>query len=163
MATADDVNADLQAFKSLVPSLEDLATTVMVDAWPDANGVPGTKMVSGYAATLMVAPIPLKILSVAVSFEYWSFAASDTAYWRGAIRKGSGIPGFTDLAVRTTQNTGGDANGGVTARTAWTWDAAPWADLTLAAGELLVATWSPYGGAGIQKLPATYTIRYRPA
>lgn len=160
--TLDSVNADLQATKAAVPTIEEQMVTAFMASWPDASGNPITHVPWSYRVTLLVAPIPLKILSVAASFEYWNLAASDTAYWTGTVEHGTQAAGFTAVAVRSTQNTGANANGGVTQRTAWTWDAAVWQDVVYNAGDLMTIDWAPTGSPAYQVLPVTYTIRYEP-
>lgn len=158
MPTIDELAAELAALKEQVPSLEELQFSTVVPCWN--NGV--DKFASATAMTLLVAPIPLKVLSVALSFEYWSLAANDSAYWKMTLNKGSGTS-FADVATRTTQNTGANANGPIVARKAWTFDAAAWGDAELAAGDLLRMTASPVGSPAADfDLPYTATIRYRP-
>jgi hypothetical protein len=161
--TLDSVNTDLQNTKASVPTLEEQLFSLVVDSWPNSSGTPITQIPWSIRTTLLVAPIPLKILSVAASFEYWTLAASDTAYWTGVVEHGTQSAGFTAVATRSTQNTGANANGGVAQRTAWTWDAAVWQDITYNAGDLMSVSWTPTGSPAPMVLPVTYTVRYRPA
>lgn len=158
MATADEVAADLAAFKEQVPTLEEQLCSMTVPCWN--NGV--DKISTATAMTLLVAPIPLRVLSCGLSFEYWNLAASDSAYWAMTLNRGDAAAGYLDVARRTTQNTGGDAGGGIVARTPWTFDGANWANADLAAGDLLRLTVSPAGSPAAFDMPFTATIRYRP-
>lgn len=151
MTTVDELAAQ-------TPSLEELLTSTLVPCW---NG-PIDRLSTANAMTLLVAPIPLRILSVAISWEYWNLAASDTAYWSANLNKGTGPTGFASIATRTTQNTGANANGPVVARKPWTFDAAAWGNADLAAGELLRVTFSPAGTVNDLDMPFTVTTRYRP-
>ena len=142
-----------------VPSLEDLLFSAVVPCWN--NGA--DKITAATAMTLLVAPIPVRILSVSLSFEYWSLAAWDVAYWKMELNHGDAIAGYTTFATRTTQITGANANGGIVARKAWTFDAAAWGSADLAAGELLRMTVTPVGSpASDFDMPFTATVRYRP-
>lgn len=141
------------------PTLEELIFSTVIPCWN--NGA--DKIGSATAMTLLVAPIPLRVLSCALSFEYWSLAASDTRYWTAELNAGTGPLGFRSVATRSTRNTGATANGGVTARKAWTFDAAAWGPADLGAGELLRLTATPVGDPVTDwDLPMTATLRYRP-
>lgn len=157
--TLEELAADVTALREQVPTLEDLLLSTVVPCWNN-----GLDKVSGATAfTLLVAPIPMRILSVALSFEYWSLPASDTNYWSVELNRGDAIKGYTAIATRTTQTTGANANGAITARKAWTFDAAAWASADLAAGDLLRMTAAPGGSpASDFDMPFTATIRYRP-
>lgn len=154
----------IQTMQTQVPTLEELCTSLFVDTWPDANSNPITLIPWSYRNTLLVAPINLNILSVSISWEYWNLAASDTSYWTGQLQVGAGGT-FNTYATRTTQNTGSTANGAVTARTPWTFDAAvtTTTPVSVQRGQLLAMTWAPTGSPGSMKLPVTYTIRYAAA
>ena len=142
-----------------VPSLEDLLFSATIPCWN--NGA--DKIAAATAMTLLVAPIPVRILSVSLSFEYWNLAASDSAYWKMTLNKGDGPGGFADIATKTTQATGANAGGAITARKAWPLDSANWGPADLAAGDLLRMTVSPVGSpASDFDLPFTATVRYRP-
>jgi hypothetical protein len=156
MVTTDELAAQLAELRRQTPTLEELLVTASFQSWKGA-----TDLTKPVRFTLLVAPIPVRILSVAVSFEYWTIAASETSYWTGVLEQGDGQAGFPDIAARSTRSTGANANGGITARKAWTWDAAAWSGADLAAGELLTVTWTPTGTPAALSLPALYTIRYR--
>lgn len=156
MITTNELAAQLAALRQQTPTLEELLVTTAFQSWKGA-----TEVTVPTRFTLLVAPIPVRILSVAVSFEYWTLASSETSYWTGVLEHGDGPAGFPNIAARSTRGTGADANSGITARKAWTWDAAAWAGADLAAGELLTVTWSPTGEPAPLHLPALYTIRYR--
>ena len=159
--TIDSVNADLQTLKTQVPSLEDMTPLSVRIECLDSAGSATTRTTGSYATTVLVAPYPLKVLSMAISFDNWSLTSSDTAYWDCQIKRWSAGVG-TLLAERTTQSTGALANGGITPRVAWTFDSAPWVDTTFAAGELLLVRWAPTGSPALQQLPSTYTFRVWP-
>jgi hypothetical protein len=161
LPTTDELAADLAAVKQATPTHEDLIVVSPFCCY--AYGTP-TNVISGASwMTLMTAPIPLRILSVALSFEYWSLLPSDTAYWQADLAAhtaaGFGVP----FATRTTQNTGANANGAITARTAWTFDAATWGMSDLGTGDGLALKASPVGSpASSWRFPMVATIRYRP-
>ncbi|GAA3228865.1 hypothetical protein [Actinocorallia longicatena] len=157
MATVEELAAQIAVLREQIPTLEDLLFSVGIQTWDG-----GPSVAEGTRFTLMAAPFPLRVLSVAVSFEYFSLAASDTVYWKGVLEKGTGPEGFPDIAARTTRPTGADANGPITARVPWTWDAAAWSDADLAKGQLLTVNWTPVGRPAALRLPALYTVRYRP-
>jgi hypothetical protein len=156
MPTTDELAAQLAALQGSTPTLEELLFSDTIVSW---NG--GTTITGSTRFTLLVAPIPLRILSVSISSEYQTLAASDVAYWTCALEHGTGPAGFPDLAVRSTQNTGANANGGITARLPWTFDAAAWLSTDVAAGELLTVNWYPTGSVAALQFPQTYTVRYR--
>lgn len=159
MTTIDEVAADLATFKTQVPTLEEQLWSTVVPCWN--NGA--DKLTSATAMTLLVAPIPLRVLSVALSFEYWNLAAHDSSYWRMTLGKGNAVAGYSDIAVKSTQNTGANANGAIVARKAWTFDSAAWASADMQAGDLLRLTVAPLGNpASDFDMPFTATIRYRP-
>lgn len=157
MTTIDDLAAELEAVKASTPTLEELLFSQMVPCWN--NGA--DRLYSGNAMTFLVAPIPLRILSISMSFEYWSIAASDSNYWTLSARKGSNATVWETFAERSTRNTGGTANGGVTGRTPWTFDGAVWGDADFAAGDLLRMDFVPTGNPADLDMPFTITVRYR--
>lgn len=159
MPTTDELAADLEAVKTSTPTLEEQMFSTLVTTWNNAQD----KLTTANAMTFLVAPIPLRVLSIGLSFEYLNLPASDTAYWTMTAKRGSNATAWTDVAKRSTQNTGANANGGITARKAWTFDAAAWADASLAAGDLLRIDFAPTptGSVAALDLPFTCTIRYR--
>lgn len=162
--TLDSVNADLQTFKTQVPSLEGLLFSMTIPAWEPLAGTPGSVEHYAYRTTLLIGVVPLTILSVGLSFEAWTLAASSTAYWQADLQVGTGPAGWTTVATRTTQSTGANANGGVTARSPWTFDAATSSGpISVAQGQLLAITWTPVGSPPDMDLPVTYTVRYAEA
>lgn len=158
MATLDDLAADLEQVKASTPTLEELLFSQMVPCWN--NGV--DKLSNANAMTFLVAPVPLRVLSISLSWEYWSLAANNTNYWTLTARKGNNTKGWDVVAARSTQSTGGNANGGVTPRTAWTFDGAAWGDADLNTGDLLRVDFAPTGSPAALDMPFTITIRYRP-
>lgn len=157
MPTTDELAAQIAAMQAATPTLEELLFSDTIPSW---NG--NTTITGSTRFTLLVAPIPLRILSVSISSEYQNLAASDTAYWTCALEHGTNTGGFPDLAVRSTQNTGANANGGIASRVPWTFDAATWVSQDVAAGELLTVLWTPTGSPAALQFPQTYTVRYRP-
>jgi len=157
MPTTDELAAQLADLRAVTPTLEELLFSDTIVSW---NG--STTITGNTRFTLLVAPIPLRILSVAISSEYQTVPASDTAYWTCALEHGTEAGGFPDLAVRSTQNTGANANGALAKRTPWTFDAATWVSQDVAAGELLTVNWIPTGAVAALQFPQTYTVRYRP-
>lgn len=141
------------------PTLEEMLFSTTVPCWNNA----ADKISASTAMTLLVAPMPLRILSCALSFEYWNIASSDSRYWRAELTAGTNPTGFRLVATRTTQNTGANANGGITARKGWLFDAAAWGPAELAVGEVLRLTATPVGDPVTDwDFPMTVTIRYRP-
>jgi hypothetical protein len=158
MPTLDELAAQVAALQESVPTMEDLLFSTTVPCW--GSSTPSVSITGSTRITLLVAPIPVRILSVAVSPEYQTLAASDVSFWTAALERGSG-GSFPDLAIRSTQATGANANGGLAQRTPWTFDAAAWVDTDLAAGDLLTVNWYPAGSPAALQLPHTYTVRYR--
>ncbi len=156
--TLEELEAAFLAAQAATPTLEELLFSDTIVSW---NG--STTLTGSTRFTLLVAPIPLRILSVGISSEYQTLAASDTAYWTCALEHGTNAGGgFPDLAVRSTQSTGTNANGGIASRVPWTFDAATWVSQDVAAGELLTVNWYPTGSVAALQFPQTYTVRYRP-
>lgn len=161
MPTTDELAADLAAVKAATPTLEELLTVSQICCY--AYGAPSNTIGSSVWLTLLSAPFPMRVLSVALSFEYWSLAASDTNYWQFDLAAHVAAGFGTPFATRTTQSTGPNANSGITARTAWTFDAAAWSGGDLATGDGLAMKVTPVGTpASSLRLPVTATIRYRP-
>lgn len=159
--TLEELEAEVALLRTQVPTLEDQLFSTTIPCWR-ASGVPTSKITSGTMVTLMVAPIPLRILSVVFSFEYWNLTASDSNYWQARLARGS-TTAFTTFATKTTQINGANANGGIVARKAWPMDSAAWGSADLAASDLLAFIATPFGDpASDWDLPMTATIRYRP-
>jgi hypothetical protein len=157
--TIDEVDADLQTFKTQVPTLEEQIAIFSAQAWKQGSSL-SLSMSGSFRMCMLTAPIPLRVLSVALCWEYWSLAASDTTYWTGAAQIGTGPGGFTTVAQRSTSNTAGTANGPIVARQAWTFDGAAWTANTLDAGDQLAILWSLTGSPAAFQFPLTATIRY---
>lgn len=158
MPTTDELATQLASVQDSTPTLEELLFSTTVPCW---GSTPSGTITGSTRLTLMVAPIPLRILSVGISWDYQTLAASDTNYWTCALEHGNATAGFPDLASRSTQSTGANANGGITARMPWTFDAATWASQDVAQGELLTVNWIPTGSVVALQFPQTYTVRYR--
>lgn len=162
MPTTDELAAQLGELQIQVPTIEDLICTVSIPGWSSSGGTLSASLGSSTRFTLMTLNVPVRILSVAVSFEYFSLGASDTSYWTCFLEKGNEAAGFPDIAARSTQNTGANANGAIVKRTPWTFDAAAWGNADVAAGELLAVNWAPTGSVANLEFPVNYTIRYQP-
>lgn len=160
MTDLDTVNADLQDLKTKVPTLEEQIFTAAHVGWPTTSNTVTNKVTWEHQGTLLIAEFPMKILSLSTVAEWWDCAASDTDYWQATVLALSPAS-WSTLAIRSTQITGANANGGVTRRVAWDFKAAPWADIVLNAGDLLAILWTPVGSPGPKILPATYSGRYR--
>jgi hypothetical protein len=148
-----------------VPSLEELLFANTVCCWTNSSQTPIRDITGAVWMTLMFAPIPVRILSVTLSWEYWNLAASDTAYWSAdlAVRGPSTSGDYDVFATKTTQLTGATANGPVVARQAWSFDSANWTTADLQAGDALMLKPAPVGSpASNWRLPMTATVRYRP-
>jgi hypothetical protein len=157
LTTIEDLAADLETVKASTPTLEEQLFSQMVPCWN--NGA--DRLTGGNAMTFLVAPIPLRILSISMSFEYWNIAASNSNYWTLSARKGSNTSGWATFAERSTQSTGGNANGPVASRTPWTFDGATWGNADLQAGDLLRMDFVPTGNPADLDMPFTITVRYR--
>lgn len=159
MMTNEELEADLNLLRTQVPTLEEQLFSVVVPCWNNTSD----KISGATAMTLLIAPIPLRILSAVCSWDYWNLPAHEANYWKADLNRGTGPDGFTSIAIKTTQTTGALAGGAVTARKAWPLDSANWGGADLAAGDLLRLTASPIGSpASDWDLPMTVTIRYRP-
>lgn len=155
--------ADLAEFKDQTPSLEDLVFANTICCWTNSTQTPIRDITGAVWMTLMTAPIPLRVESVTLSWEYWNLTASDTSYWDAAlaVRGPSTSFNYMEVAARTTQNTGANANGAVVARRAWSFDSAAWAPADLQVGDSLMLKPEPVGSpASNWRLPMTATIRY---
>lgn len=176
MTTIEELDAEVTQLQQAVSALQQNVLTlqqttltledgslnsVRVNSLPDGNGVPQTRIPWSHADTLFIAPYPLTVLSVSVSFEGWSLPANDTSYWGCQVKRWVNNTG-TVMADRTTQINGALANGGITSRTAWVFDSAPWADVPLSTNDLLLLRWYPVGSPASQMLPCTYTFRVQP-
>lgn len=163
MPTTDELAADLALVKGSTPTIEELLVTTAVCCWTNSTQTPVRDIASAVWMTLLTAPIPLRVLSVSLSFEYWALAASDTAYWQAELARRDAAGTATVFATRTTQNTGANAGGPIVQRAAWTFDAAAWGTSDLAIGDALALRPTPVGGpASNWRLPMLATIRYRP-
>jgi len=158
--TLEELEDVVTGLQSSVPTLEE---QVMVSNFCCyANGTPVNTVASAVWLTLASAPIPMRVLSVDLSFEYWSLTASDTNYWQAelAIHNAAGFG--TPFAIRSTRSTGANANGGITARIPWNFDAAAWGTADLAKGENLAMRVAPFGTPATPfRFPMVATIRYR--
>lgn len=155
--TPEDVQAELALTKTQTPTLEELLFTQSLQRFNGADSITGSP-----AWTFFVAPIKCKILSVALMWEYLNIPVSDTSYWRLTLQKGEAVGGWTDVAARSTQNTGANANGGIVARKAWTFDAAAWGDGVLLPGQGMRIAFSPTGSPPALTFPVCLTGRYSP-
>lgn len=161
MATVDELAAEVAALKAQTPTLEELLLVSQICCYTYTT--PARDITGPVWLTLATAPIPLRILSVTLSFEYWSLPASDANYWQAELARHTVAGGSEVFATRTTQNTGANANGAIVQRKAWSFDAAAWGSADLAVGEGLKLRPSPFGNpASNWRLPMTATIRYRP-
>lgn len=162
MPTTDELAADLSALQQATPTHEELLFTTPICCWT-AGTTPARDITSAVWITLVTAPIPMRILSVALSFEYWNLAASDTAYWKADLAQHTPAGAFNTFATRSTQNTGANANGPIVSRQAWTFDAAAWGTSDLAVGDSLTLRPTPVGSpVSDWRLPMVATVRYRP-
>lgn len=155
--TLEELEAVVSQLQDTTPTLEEMIFSVPFQSWNGLQDLTGDTRF-----TLLVAPIALRVLSVDLSFEYWNLSSSDAAYWTVVLEKGTGASGFPDIAVRNTRNTGADANGPITARASWNFDAANWGNADLTKGQLLTMTWLKTGSPNPIHLPMIATVRYRP-
>lgn len=156
----EDQAAELESMRQSVPTSEQLLTTATFPVGSSGS----VSLTVDSRITLMIAPFPLRILSVAMSIEYGTVAESDTSYWIGTLESGTGAAGFPNIAAKTTQKNGALAGGAINARTPWTWDSANWnaEAAVLAKGQLLCVNWDEVGTPAALRFPQVYTIRYLP-
>jgi hypothetical protein len=153
--TPEDVQANLDTFKEAVPTFEEQIFSTCMATWN------GDALVDyDHVITVMVAPISLRVLSVALVWDYFSITASDTNYWRARIRAGDATKPYKYIAARSTQKTGAETNGDIVARKAWTFDAAAWTDVDLVPGDLLQLHMTQGGVPAQLRYPMTATVRY---
>lgn len=147
------------------PVLEELWFSVGLPSWNGSNTISGaTRM------TLMSAPLPCQVQAVNLSFEYTTLApgqpvvpGSNTNYWRAVLERGKSDGSFPDMAAKTTQLTGAEANGSIHTRKTWSFDSTNWnADRDLAKGDLLCLNWQEVGTPTPIRLPMVATVRYAP-
>lgn len=155
--TLEELEAVVSQLQETTPTLEELIFSVGIQSW---NGL--TDLSGNTRMTLMVAPVALRVLSVDLSFEYWSLPSSNTDYWSVTLEKGTSPGGFPDIATRNTKNSGADANGPINDRESWNFDAANWAGADLSKGQLLCLNWTKTGAPDAIHLPMIATVRYRP-
>jgi hypothetical protein len=137
------------------PTLEEQMFSLVIDDWSG-----NTTLTSPQRMTLMVAPWPVRILSVDLSFDYGNVTASNTNYWRAVLEKSEVGGAFPDITAKSTQATGGEANGSIIARRCWSFDSANWGNADIAKGQLLSLYWQEVGVPPALKLPMAVTVRY---
>lgn len=158
-----DAEADMMAVKTATPTLEELLFSTVITLW---NG--STTFTAGPRMTLMVAPFPVRVLGVDLSFEYTTLASgqpavvgSNTNYWRLTLERGLPSGSFPDICSKSTQISGAEANGAIFTRKAWSFDSANWnGDRDLDKGDLLCLLWADTGNPTPVRLPMTATVRY---
>lgn len=155
--TPEDVQTNLDTLKTQVPTIEEQIFSTCLATWN------GDQMLSySFIASIMVAPIAMRILSVGLVWDYFNQGVSDADYWKVTIRKGDNASGYADVATRATTNTGEISNGPIVARKAWTFDAAAWNDASLQPGNLLQLYFWRQGAPTDMRMPLTATVRYMP-
>jgi hypothetical protein len=155
--TLEELEAVVLQLQDSVPTLEEQLFTVGIQSW---NGL--TDLTGATRFTLLAAPFALRVLSVDLSFEYWTLASSTVNFWTVVLERGNQALGFPDICTRTTAPSGANANGGITARMPWNFDGANWAGADLAKGELLCMNWGKTGAPDAINMPMIATVRYRP-
>jgi len=142
MPTTDELATELDTLKTQVPTIEELFFSQTHISWASSStsgSTPNSGISGSTRFTLAAFNKPVRVLGMAVSFDYWNMAGSDTNYWTCSLERGNDAIGFPDMAIRSTRLTGTDANGGITRRTPWTFDAAAWnTNADIAAGEILL-------------------------
>lgn len=127
----------------------------------DAGKDPGTA-VGGAIISIMTAPYNVRLLSVSLSWEYWSIDADDTQFWEiAAIRIDGGTGEWEPVAVRTTQASGAYANGGINPRRPWEFGGADFGS-GFASGDLFGIAIAPHGGVKDLNFGFTATVGYTP-
>jgi hypothetical protein len=152
--TADDLATQ-------VPSIEELWAVCEVSCLT-VGGISAVSRASGFRKTVWVGgAAPVAILGLYLAFEYWSQPASDSAYWTFRADIGAG-GSYVACAQRSTRNTGPDANGAITARVPWTFDAAAWGPSIVTAGQIMTLNIWPTGTPPAILLPMSVGVRYAP-
>lgn len=151
--TADQVDSDLQTFKTQVPTNEDLILTYShhFDAkYAASNG--------GFTRVAFVAPFDMTIKSVNCSGSHGNVPADDVNYWE--VRVVHVVDGIgTTMAQMTTQATGAEANGPMDNYQDWNFDGATWDHRDVAAGDIVRINHSPVGNP--QEFPAEWVMTFR--
>jgi hypothetical protein len=137
------------------PTLEEQIFSLVIDGWQGAS-----TLTSPQRMTLMVAPWPIRVLSVGISFDYANVPASNTNYWRAVLEKSEVGGAFPDITAKSTQSTGAEANGAIVARRSWTFDSGNWGNADIAKGQLLSLYWQETGAPTGLKLPMAVTVGY---
>lgn len=165
-AQLDDAYATSEALDDLASTsatTEDLFFSVMMLT-------SGQSIANSAAASfpVFIAPMPLRIRSVAMLSWGGTIAASDTAYWRVEIRKQTAAQVVTTIANKTTRVTAHSsdpnlpAGQAITTRAPWTFDTSAFTSPTLAAGEVFAMATYPTGSPTAIAAPLILTIGYEP-
>lgn len=166
MPTTDELAAQLTTLQESTPTLEELQFVTRICCWTNSTQTPVRDLGTANWITLWTPSVPARVLSATLVFEYWNLTASDTNYWKGelAVRGPSTGFNYNTFATRTSQLTGANANGAVTARKAWKFDAAAYTgSADLGPDDSLLLRASPVGSpASDWRLPVSITVRYRP-
>lgn len=155
----------VSTIETSTPTLEEQVFSIVIPSW---NGF--TSIGNGCRMTLVAAPFPCRVQGLDMSFDYTTQAAgqpvvpgSNTNYWRLVLERGKPDGSFPDMAAKSTQLTGAEANGTIYTRKTWSFDSANWNnDRDLAKGDLLCLTWQEIGAPIPVKLPLVATVRYSP-
>lgn len=164
--TAQQALDEVTAYQQQTPTLEELLFTTYIPSYNYLGAlypsVPGTG--GGASITVMVAPMVMRVLSLSLSWEYWSIGASDTNYWNvDLLRRFADGSANNIVVTRTTQITGPQANGAIDSRSAWTFAGADTSTEPFNTGDLLGITVRPTGTPADMYLGFTVTIRYAAA
>lgn len=154
--------ADLAAYQIQTPTLEELVSDTVIDTQP-VNNVPVTTVGINILRTIRVAPIPMRVLSVGLAWEYWALPANDVDYWEMQVVRVDAAGVLQTIGTRTTQAIGANANQGITSRKAWTFNALTLSATVIGAGEIVAVYALRRGAPPNMLLPLTVTMRAVPA
>ena len=156
-----DVQTDLDNFKTLVPTNEDLLCVYRFGG-PNYSVDPNTAtaLTNGTIDYLMTAPYDITINGVDLVFR-GAYAASDSTYWSFELAAYSGVSGPPVLALMSTQITGANANGSIADGVVYSFSGVPWTTTNLDQGESLrLRTFKTSGAASLPWWGAA-TVRYQ--
>lgn len=163
---ADEAEADANMLTADTVTLDELSVSAFVPAWTSTSGVlsptvPGAG--AGLWQTIFIAPFVLRVHSVALCWEYWSIAASNSKYWEFAASRmhwHGGTNDWDSIGSNTTQISGDNAGGAVVPRTSRTITVDD--DVVCAAGDLVLVGFIPHGSPAQMNYSVAVTVSYSP-
>lgn len=165
---ADEADATAATLGEQLVTLDDLYVTTYVPAWVSAGGsisatLPGSNS-AGLWQTVFIAPFPVRVRKVSLSFEYWGTSVSNTAYWEFGVSHmhwTGDSRTWRSFGTSTTQASGDNAGGAVTPRKGRPLNVD--AERLIATGDLVLVGFFPHGNPADMHYAATITLSYTPA